>query len=332
MLQWARIALCIPLFAVLLPSAEDNNEWLAYGHDPGGQRFSPLDLINRTNVDKLKVAWTFRTGEIYTPPHGKPPAFEATPLFIDGTLYLPTSFGRVIALDPVKGTQRWVYDSHIDKDAGYGDFATRGLATWKPKDGPRRIYIATIDAHLIALDSATGKPMADFGDNGVINLRAKLRIPVAQGRYADYEETSAPAIANQTIVVGSAIADNGSVSQPSGEVRGFDVKTGKLKWTWDPIPQDPKATGADSWKNGSAAQNGCGERLVEDCRRYEAKPGFRSDRKREPGLLRRRTARRQSVCEFRGGAQGRYRRASLVFPDCASRSLGLRCGDVTIAV
>src|SRR5205823_6718266 len=100
----------------------------------------------------------------------------------------------------------------------------------------------------------SGKPCADFGDNVVVNLRNGLRIPARD--FADYEETSPPAIAGNTIAVGSGIADNGSVSQPSGEVRAFDVVTGKLKWSWDPIPQDPHAVGADTWKNGSAARTG----------------------------------------------------------------------------
>ena len=251
----ARLSFCALLPALALPS-DGQNEWTTYGRDPGGQRFSPLTLIDKSNVAALKVAWTFRTGDIYMPPHSKPPAFEATPLYVDGMLYLATPLGRVIALDPTKGTERWAFDSHIPKDAGYGDFATRGLSTWEPKDGPRRIYIATIDARLISLDSATGKPLPDFGDNGVVNLRTGLRIAPSADNFADYEETSAPAIVGQTIVVGSAVADNGSASQPSGEVRGFDAKTGKLKWTWDPIPQGPNALGADTWKNGSAARTG----------------------------------------------------------------------------
>ncbi len=135
---------------------------------------------------------------------------------------MPTPLGRVIALDPVTGQQRWAYDSHINKDGGYGDFATRGVSTWKPSSGPRRIYIATIDARLISLDAATGKPSADFGDNGIVDLRTGLRIPVK--RFGDYEETSAPAIIGQTIVIGSAIADNGATDQPSGEVRAFERK------------------------------------------------------------------------------------------------------------
>jgi quinoprotein glucose dehydrogenase len=245
---------CFTLLSALAISSADRDEWATYGHDPGGQRFSPLAQIDRTNVGRLKVAWTFRTGDIYTPPHAKLPAFESTPLFVDNTLFLPTPVGRVIALNPTTGTQLWAFDAHIKKDAGYGDYAARGLSTWKPKDGPRRIYVATIDAHLIALDSTSGKPIPDFGDNGVVDLRIGLRIPIK--RFGDYEETSAPAIVGEHIIVGSAIADNGSVSQPSGEVRAYNVKTGKLEWTWDPIPQDAKAVGADSWQNGSAAKTG----------------------------------------------------------------------------
>ncbi len=239
----------------LLIFAAENGDWPTYGHDPGGQRFSPLTAINRTNVKSLKVAWTYRTGDAYAPKDGsKPTQFEATPLYVDGTLYLSTPLGRAIALDPVTGKERWSYDSHIDKDAGYGDFANRGVSTWKSAAGQRRIFMATIDARLIALDASTGKPCLDFGDNGIVDLRHGLRM--ARGSYADYEETSPPAIIGNTLVIGSGIADNGWTDMPSGEVRAFDVITGKLKWTWDPIPQAPDAVGADTWKNGSAGRTG----------------------------------------------------------------------------
>jgi len=236
--------------------AQTGEDWPAWGHDPGGQRFSPLSMIDRGNVRSLKVAWTFHTGDAYQPKSSKPTAFEATPIYVDGTLYLSTPLGRVIALDPVTGQQRWAYDPKIDKDAGYGDYASRGVATWKSPAGQRRIFVATIDAHLIALDAATGKPCADFGENGVVDLRRGLRIPPASDRYADYEETSPPAIVGVTVVVGSGIADSNSVSSPSGEVRGFDAVTGRLKWIWDPIPQDPKDPGAKTWKNGGARITG----------------------------------------------------------------------------
>jgi quinoprotein glucose dehydrogenase len=229
-------------------------DWPAYGGNSGGQKYSPLKQINLENVTSLEVAWTFHTGDAYQPKHDRSTAFEATPLYVDGTLYIGTPLGHVIALDPVTGKERWSYDGKVPKDKGYGDFANRGVSTWKTPDGARRIYIATLDARLIALDAATGKLCQDFGDNGQVDLRNGLRI--APRGYADYEETSPPAVIGNTIVVGSGIADNGSVNQPSGEVRAFDALTGRRKWTWDPIPQDPKAAGADTWKNGSAKKTG----------------------------------------------------------------------------
>ncbi|MEA2602533.1 MAG: quinoprotein glucose dehydrogenase [Acidobacteriota bacterium] len=253
---WVVAPAALPPSKAPAPASQAGAEWPAWGNDPGGQRFSPLAAIDRGNVHTLKVAWTFRTGDAYQPKRSRPTAFEATPIYVDGTLYLPTPLGRILALDPITGQQRWAYDAKIDKDAGYGDFASRGVSTWKSPSGERRIFLATLDAHLIAVDAATGKPCPGFGENGVIDLRRGLRIPPAADHYADYEETSPPAVVGHTIVVGSGIADNASVSSPSGEVRGFDVVTGKLKWTWDPIPQNPKDPGAATWKNGSAQRTG----------------------------------------------------------------------------
>ena len=245
------MTIALPLSAATPPASGD---WPVYGHDPGGQRYSPLTAINRDTVKNLKPAWTFRTGDAYKPPDSRATAFEATPLYVEATLFLGTPLGRVIALDPVTGKERWSYDPKIPRDKGYGDFANRGVSTWVSAKGQRRIYIATIDARLIALDASNGKPCADFGDNGIIDLRQGLRI-TPRG-FADYEETSPPAVIRNTIVVGSGIADNGATDQASGEVRAFDVVTGKQLWSWDPIPQDPHLPAVDTWKNGSAAKTG----------------------------------------------------------------------------
>jgi quinoprotein glucose dehydrogenase len=252
------IAALLVLAAGECLTAADSGDWPFYGQDAGGQRFSSLTQINAGNVDRLKVAWTFRTGDAYQPEHDKATAFEATPLYIDGTLYLSTPLGRAMALDPLKGTQIWAYDPHIDKDAGYGDYANRGVSAWRTSAGKLRILVATIDARLVELDAATGKPIEAFGDNGVIDLRQGLRIAAGKNHYADYEETSPPAVIGDTIVVGSAVADNYSAAQPSGEVRAYEAPTGKLKWTWDPIPQDATDPAASTWKNGSAAKTGAG--------------------------------------------------------------------------
>ncbi|HEV8629701.1 MAG TPA: PQQ-binding-like beta-propeller repeat protein, partial [Thermoanaerobaculia bacterium] len=246
------------LLALLAAGAavQEGGEWPAWGRDPGGQRFSPLGAIDRGNVATLRVAWTFHTGDAYQPRESKPTAFEATPLYVDGTLYLSTPLGRVFALDPITGTQRWVYDAKVPRDTGYGDFANRGVSTWKAADGKRRIVLATIDARLIEIDAATGRPVEAFGEHGIVDLRRGLRIPPPADGFADYEETSPPAVVGDVIVVGSGIQDNARVDEPSGEVRGFDAATGKLRWTWHPIPQDPKAPGAETWKGGSASRTG----------------------------------------------------------------------------
>ncbi len=248
----------IAAIAVWALAVSPDDEWPSYGRDPGGQRFSPLKEINTKSVGRLKVAWTYHTGDAFQPQNGKPTSFEATPIYVDGTLYLSTPLGHVIALDPVTGKERWSYDAKVPKDKGYGDFVSRGVSLWKSAAGDKRaekrIFVATLDARLVALDAATGKPILPFGDNGIVDLRNNLRI--APRGFADYEETSPPAISGNTVVAGSAIADNGSVNQPSGEVRGFDAITGKLKWTWDPIPQNPNDPAAATWKNGSAAKTG----------------------------------------------------------------------------
>ena len=255
-----RIAVVLPasagLFLLLGLADRPAADWPAYGHDAGGQRYSPLAAIRRDNVARLRVAWVFRTGDAYTPPRGRATAFESTPLYIAGTLYVTTPLGRLIALDPLTGRRRWAFDAHVPKDAGYGDFANRGASAWRAPSGKLRLFLATIDGRLVAVDAANGEACEDFGDRGVVNLRAGLRIPPDPRRFADYEETSPPAVVGDTVIVGSAIADNGRTDQPSGEVRGFDARSGKLKWTWDPIPQSPHAPGAETWKNGSARRTG----------------------------------------------------------------------------
>ena len=128
-------------------------EWIAYGHDALGSRYSPLAQITRENVKGLEVAWTYRTGD--TTQTRQPTKFEATPLMVDGTLYLSTPFARVIALDPETGREKWTFDPHTDRGMNWGDWANRGVSTWLDAKAPRgsrcrrRIYVGTIDARII---------------------------------------------------------------------------------------------------------------------------------------------------------------------------------------
>ena len=229
------------------------DDWPSYGHDAGGMRYSPLTQITRENVAQLKVAWVFHTGDISDGSDGrKRSGFETTPLMVDGMLYLTTPFNRVIALDPESGVQRWAYDPKTDLDGDYGDgLINRGVSTWldpaRPAGKPchRRIFEATLDARLIALDAATGAPCEDFGKNGQVSLRD---VP----RYRDgwYHMTSPPAVIDDLVVVGSAIDDNSRVDMPSGVVRAFDARSGALRWSWDPIP--PNSTSDKPWQTGAA--------------------------------------------------------------------------------
>ena len=229
-----------------------DGDWPVYGHDAAGTKYSPLDQINTANVSQLRVAWTFHAGDLYDPhgKGGKPSAFETTPLYVDGTLYLTTAFGRLIALDPVTGKEKWNFAPRVNTTAGYGDFANRGAATWlDSKTGRRRMFVATIDAQLVAVDAATGKAIDAFGKGGVVNLRTGLRN--APESISEYEETSPPTVIGDVVVVGSGIADNGRVQAASGEVRGYDVRTGVLRWTFDPMPGT--STGAaNAWSIFSA--------------------------------------------------------------------------------
>lgn len=231
-------------------------EWPTYGNDAGGSRFSPLVQIDRTNVHRLVPAWTFHTGE--NEPGNR--SFEATPILVDGLLYLSTPLGKVIALDPVSGAERWRYDAKVSPRIGFGDFTSRGVSFFTDSAAEagdvcaRRVIAATIDGRLLALDARSGRLCRGFGRNGVVDLRVGLRN--APFEFQEYEVTSPPAIVNGLIVVGSAVADNNRVNAASGEVRAFDARTGALRWRWDPVPQHPRDPAYASWRGEHAHRTG----------------------------------------------------------------------------
>jgi len=240
-----------------VPGPQSPEDWPVYGRDPGGARFSPLTQITRDNVARLQVAWTYHAGipDMSSMSH-RPPALEVTPLVVDGLMYVITPTGIVAALDPATGVERWHYDAGVDPHRGYGDFASRGVSFWRDTRTPpanpcaRRIFAATIDARLVALDAATGKPCPGFGAGGVVDLRKGLRAPPDE--FAFYEVTSPPAIVGDFVITGSAVADNTNLAPASGEVRAFDARTGALKWTFDPVPQDSTDPASKTWQNGVA--------------------------------------------------------------------------------
>lgn len=237
------------------------SDWPSYGRTPYGDRHSPLRQIDTGNVSKLEVAWRFHTGE--GAPAFKtrsPTALEVTPLVFGGTMYLSTPLGRVFALDPATGAQRWVYDPQIDRTTQFGDFANRGVALWLNSSvaaGSRcslRVFVATIDTRLIALDAATGLTCSDFGSAGTVRLRDGLRNAPAFA--SEYEETSPPTVVDGVVVVGSAVADNNRIDAASGEVRGYDARTGALRWTFDPVPQAAADPASATWIGPNAHRSG----------------------------------------------------------------------------
>ena len=219
-------------------------EWPTYGHDYGDSRYSPLAQITPANVAGLKPAWTY---------HMRPPGREArgfassenTPLVVGGTMFVSTPYGRVVALDAESGKQRWAYEVQ-----GGDQPATRGVSYWpgqKNKTKQPQIVFGTRGGLLIALDARSGAPIKGFGKDGVVNLHSDA---VMQG-YPDAAlgVTSAPVIYKDLIITGSRNQETPQKGA-SGQVRAFDVHTGREVWHFNGVPQ-PGEKFHDSWEGES---------------------------------------------------------------------------------
>jgi quinoprotein glucose dehydrogenase len=269
--QWqARVAPPPRRSADVAPPAP--SPWPTVEGDPGGSRYSPLAEIDRSNVGDLEIQWVYRHGDVTGSGRDYDPgrwfsstAFEATPILVEGRLVFATPLSRVVALDPDTGAELWTFDPELAgaRDLLRGRYApmmiNRGVAWWPgsgAEQGPcsSRIFLAALDARLIALDAATGEPCRDFGEGGSIDLKegiANLSDPT------EYTVTSPPVIVGDVVVVGSSIADFFRRIQPSGEVRGFDARSGALLWTFHPVPRegDPASV---TWEKESWRQHGGG--------------------------------------------------------------------------
>ena len=245
--------------------------WPAYGNDAGGTRWSPLADITRENVGSLALAWQVSTHDLE---HGKKDEgpregcakchtgatkFEATPVVAEGVLYLSTPLNRVLALDPATGRQLWRFDPklalNIERNEG---FVSRGVALWR--DGraigatacAKRVFFATVDARLFALDANDGRPCTTFGTDGMV----RLDLGVGKVQVGQYGVTSPPVVIGDVVVVGSAIGDNRLVEMEHGTVRAYDARTGAERWAWDPIPRSSVTPGYESWSPEGARKTG----------------------------------------------------------------------------
>ena len=255
-------------------TGERSGEWHFFGGDSGSTKYSSLDLIDKENVANLEIAWRwesvdgrFNIDQLMAEYPNLQVAndvssvsidsLKAAPLMVDGVIYISTPFYQAAAIDAASGETLWVHDPR-----SYASgipimmlgFSSRGLAFWSEGEQSRVIW-GTGDGYLLQVDAVTGEPVEEFGNAGRVDLtagipRARRRAPI------NYSITSAPIIIRDVIVVGSAISDQPEYKEmPPGHVRGFDVHTGELLWTFHTIPQ-PGELGNDTWENGSWEYSG----------------------------------------------------------------------------
>jgi len=239
--------------AALAQSHAAASEWRFYGGDAGGMRFSRLKQINRANAGQLERAWTYHTGEI-DPTVSKGTngfAFQGTPIVVDGVMYLSTPNNRIIALEAETGKELWAFDPKLDHAKVRNSVRSRGVAYWEARANKaaasKRIFFGTNDGRLIALDALTGKPVADFGNDGGIDLRQGVADEYPKERYM---VTSPPAVYAHLVIVGGALTTESSMPGPSGDVRAFDARTGQLVWRFHTVPR-PGELGHETWAGDS---------------------------------------------------------------------------------
>ncbi|MBW2697602.1 MAG: pyrroloquinoline quinone-dependent dehydrogenase [Deltaproteobacteria bacterium] len=232
------LALCGCSENVVIDHAGPVANWRAYGADIHGTRYSVLTQITPENVAALEIAWTYHTGDFDSGEETLAgTSFQNTPIVLGDTMYLCTPRNKAIALDAETGEERWVFDAEADTE-GMFILACRGVSHWVDEHAApnaicrERIFMGTVDARMIALDATTGRPCADFGEAGSIDLSAGIgnRMP------GEYGVTSPPLVMNGLLVTGTMVLDNIRVDAPGGVVRAYDVRTGALRWSWDPLP------------------------------------------------------------------------------------------------
>jgi quinoprotein glucose dehydrogenase len=223
-------------------ASQPAEDWHDYGRTQFGQHYSPLGQITPNNVKALKVAWTFRTGDLPGKNDPVETTFEVTPIKVRDTVYLCSQHQRLFAVDAKTGTLRWSYDPHVQDNPTFQHLTCRGVSYHEtaagdtnadgspaPTDCSRTIFLPVNDGRMIAVNADTGKPCESFADHGTLNLLVGMGVKTA----GFYEPTSPSVVSDKILVVSGAVIDNYSTHEPSGVTRGFDIHTGKLIWAWD---------------------------------------------------------------------------------------------------
>jgi quinoprotein glucose dehydrogenase len=233
-------------------------EWPVYGGDFGSTRYSPLDQINASNVADLEIAWQWSAGNFGPTPESN---YRTTPIMVDGVLYATAGSRRaIVAIDAITGETLWVYRLDEGERGARSPRINsgRGVAYWNDAGNEARIYYITPGYRLIALDAVTGRPVTSFADNGVLDLMDSLRVPDGVNPIGTIGSSSPPIIVNDVVIVGSAHLSGRVQDTPEnipGDIRGFDVRTGNLLWSFHVVPANGEP-GAETWENNSNQYSG----------------------------------------------------------------------------
>ena len=248
----------LSLFLGVFMAAQSSRqvEWLYYGSDQAGTRYSQLADINSTNVQQLHTVWQWKHWETPLKQYETTPGFfEATPLMIDGVLYVTTPYNSIAALDAETGKELWRFDGEAYKLgqvlSGSG-WKLRGTGFWR--DSGRLFIFLNSRNRLFKLDAGTGEPVHTFGNNGEASLTDLPRI----SDMTHATQSSPPVIYRDLVILGSQVPDRVQVADPVGYVQAINARTGKRVWTFSVIPQAAKDPGAESWENESWRTNGHG--------------------------------------------------------------------------
>src|SRR5499427_8889564 len=229
-------------------------EWLYYGGDQAGTKYSPLADINASNVQRLEIAWQWKHWETPLKEYDTTPGFfEATPLMVDGVLYVTTPYNNIAALDAVTGKELWRFDGEgykLGQLLSASGWKLRGPAFWR--DNGRLYIFLNSRNRLFALDARTGEPVHTFGANGEVSLVDLPRI----GDIKNATQSSPPVVYKDLVIVGSQIPDRVQMADPMGYVQAINARTGKRVWTFSVIPQSANDPGAETWENGSWRNSG----------------------------------------------------------------------------